>query len=223
MKSNDYPICSLMVLAAGATAQVTIAPGQSSFAPATQLSPATQPADAPGAEQAAHDSASTTPAASQPLEGLYEPHKMLDASVHGREACLLCHLPTFTPDLRGTRTGHAGLRAESISLCAGCHSQHIDYFEPGHIGLTVTPAIKARLTRSAASSQPADRPLHRSSTRLPLGEGDRIVCVTCHNPHPRGLFPTGSEMSEGAMSDDSSNPLALRGPAKDVCRVCHPY
>lgn len=163
-------------------------------------------------------------AAAKAKGGRYNPHTMLKASGKPiRESCLFCHMPSFKLDSRLIRTGNAGLRNNGIGICVGCHPRHSDYFEPGHIGLTLTSEIKQKLTRItrqqdlAPTSQPADT----VRTALPLEVGSRIVCATCHNPHPMGLFPLGSELNEGAMTKDSSNPLALRGPAKDVCRVCH--
>ena len=167
-------------------------------------------------------------AAAKARGGRYNPHVMLDKqSKPIRNACLFCHQPLFNLADRVGRTGDAGLRADGVVLCGGCHSRHRDYFEPGHIGMQVPAGIKARLVQAerakaaGSRSAPQSQPAGPEPTLLPLGKGDRIVCVTCHNPHQEGVFPPGSPLGEGAMTEGPRNRLALRGPGEDVCRVCH--
>jgi hypothetical protein len=166
-------------------------------------------------------------AAVKVIGGRYNPHAMLnDKGESILDACLFCHDLSFDPRNRTTRTDDARLRADGIGLCIGCHPQHRDYFEPGHIGLRVPPGIMSNILVAAPpatrpESSPQTQPAMRERTRIPLDEGRRIVCFTCHNPHPRGVFTAGSELSNGEMTDGSQNRLALRGPGKDVCSVCH--
>lgn len=180
-------------------------------------------------------------AAAREKGGRYNPHIMLDDKGQPvGQACGFCHqtslkydgrLSENQPDTflgRANRTGDAKLRGDPIAMCAICHPRHVEWFEPGHIGLPLPAAMKARLvagvsTRPAATSLPAQtQPAGSASVRLPLGAGDRIVCSTCHNPHQEGLFPPGSELGEGGLRwGPNRQRLPFRGPGKDLCRVCH--
>lgn len=156
----------------------------------------------------------------------YNPHVMLNAdgsSIH--RSCRFCHHAELTDRTRLTRAGDPQLRADPVSLCLSCHSQHIDYFEPGHIGHAVTPDIKAHMiasdNRFAATRDTNSAMQHPAA--LPLGDGDRLVCSTCHNPHQVGVFPSESVLAIGAQSPDDPNARApaFRGFGKELCFACH--
>jgi hypothetical protein len=168
--------------------------------------------------------------------GRYNPHVMLDAdSQPMREACLLCHRPSPTLEPPYRRRGEPALRKDPITLCIPCHNRHIDWFDPGHIGHVLPPYMKERLEKPGEvdpSPEPAGATLPvkvgtRPATepqmlRLPLGEGDRIVCTTCHNPHQAGLFPASSPLGRGAQTPgNESGSMGLRGMGKGICRACH--
>ena len=129
-----------------------------------------------------------------------------------RQTCGLCHTAAIQVPEDGVRTGRAELHTESIRLCAGCHPEHIDYFEPGHIGARVPARMQARLAVASRGR----------CGRLPLGAGNRVVCSTCHNPHPAGVFPAESELACGALtSEEEREGLQLRGLGKGLCGACH--
>lgn len=159
--------------------------------------------------------------------GRYDPHRMLNEKGEVlTDACLFCHESSLDMKNRTAREGKARLRADGVSLCIGCHSRHRDYFEPGHIGIEATQRVIARLRIARPAAKPTTMPQTQPARgvepmRLPLENGRRVVCSTCHNPHPRGVFAAGSELCDGEMSEGGKNRLALRGPDKDVCRVCH--
>jgi predicted CXXCH cytochrome family protein len=143
----------------------------------------------------------------------YNPHKMVTADGQVREAsCRFCHTRAM-PHGDVTRTGASALRADRITLCISCHHTHVDYFDPGHIGATVPPAMKAYMARRDGAAAPV---------RFPLGQHDRVVCSTCHNPHEAGVFAPQSPLSFGARRlDDKHVRLEFRGLGKDVCLGCH--
>lgn len=161
----------------------------------------------------------------------YKAHAMLDeAGTPIKEACLFCH-ESMPDDLdRLTRTGQPALRADVISLCLGCHPRHVDFFEPGHIGVRVTAKIKAQMiaaeqkasgrsSRAAALGAP---PAITEPTHLPLAGGDTVVCSTCHNPHQAGVFPANSVLADGAPAPgEERQTLRLRRSGKEICFACH--
>jgi hypothetical protein len=139
----------------------------------------------------------------------FNPHIMLDKDNNPvAQKCLFCHQTELERD-RLVRTGKAELRNEGIVLCFSCHSRHLDYFQPGHIGIKVPPKMLAYMKTFGETQV----------KRLPLTSEGRVVCWTCHNPHQQGLFPAGSEMAQGARY--SGPGLLHRGLGKGLCRGCH--
>lgn len=163
-----------------------------------------------------------------PAHKPFNPHHMLTAQgdpMHRN--CLLCHTSTTDVLQRTVRTGRPDLQDDEVALCVRCHRRHVDWFEPGHIGITMPPAMRAykaareKSAREAqtAASQPAAVPI---TPELPLGQGGRVVCSTCHNPHQQGLFPATSPLGLGAMNvNDPHAPQEFRGLGKELCRGCH--
>lgn len=150
------------------------------------------------------------------VESLHQrrnPHVMLDA---GRapvaDACAFCHTEDLTARVAQARTGTALLRSEEITLCGACHQRHPDFFTPGHLGATFrNERCSQALVRNASSPNP-----------LPVPEGRRIVCSTCHNPHERGVFPAGSPLDLGAMeAGGAGKGVPLRIPGGGLCSNCH--
>jgi predicted CXXCH cytochrome family protein len=142
----------------------------------------------------------------------YDPHRMLDddgKTIEG--ACLTCHTRAMARDVK-TRTGHAALRSDGITLCVGCHNRHVDWFEPGHIGAMLNEKVKAQLARRATAI----------GDRLPTEAPGRVVCATCHNPHQAGVFPPDSVLAHGGQRVDVAHRApALRGLGKELCLACH--
>lgn len=160
-------------------------------------------------------------------QGLFNPHtSMLDANGKPTaQGCQFCHTREMETGA-ATRAGDPALRAEAIVLCLGCHQNHIEWFEPGHIGAKVTPAIRAALDaferqRGGTPGGPAPATQPASTTLLPLGRGgDTLVCSTCHNPHQEGVFPPASVLGAGAIRPGQPAER-LRGLGKELCGACH--
>lgn len=167
-----------------------------------------------------------------PAHQPFNPHIMLDE--HGQvnwRNCVLCHEVTEGFD-RQVRLGRPELVAEELSLCARCHTRHVDWFTPGHMGMSVPARMRAyMLAREDAGMEgrlsreqiEPHRDSARRPARLPLGEGDRVVCSTCHNPHQAGLFPPQTDLGMGAISPRATDhePLKMRGLGRGICRGCH--
>ncbi|HOA72933.1 MAG TPA: hypothetical protein PL151_01165 [Phycisphaerae bacterium] len=168
-----------------------------------------------------------------PAHKPFNPHVMLTETgeVNTRN-CVLCHRVSEGFD-RQVRLGKPDLVADEISLCARCHTRHVDWFTPGHIGKAVPPEVRAymlaredagiegTLTREQVEAY-LDDP--RQPRRLPLGIGDRVVCSTCHNPHQAGLFPPETDLGMGGMKPrkgQGARSLEMRGLGRGICRGCH--
>ncbi len=168
-------------------------------------------------------------AAFRPDGGRFNVHLMLDhAGRPDPDICRYCHLPSFKLDGSPVPTGDPQLRTDGISLCAVCHTSHLDYFEPGHIGHDVADPMRTRmlifepLPWSIGQLFPLIQPADMTMTRLPLENDQRIVCATCHNPHQKGTFPSWSVLADGADAPGlGKTNLRLRGFDKDSCYVCH--
>lgn len=168
-------------------------------------------------------------AAFQPGAGRFNVHRMLDGTgQRNLSVCRFCHLPSL--DLNGPpmRSGKPLLRADGISLCAACHTTHVDYFEPGHIGHDVTEPMRTRMLAlepvlwAGRPLFPQSQPAGTEQPRLPLEDNRRIVCATCHNPHQEGVFAQWSVLADGAVAPEQEKTYArLRGLNKDLCYACH--
>lgn len=167
-----------------------------------------------------------------PAHKPFNPHEMItETGEVNLRNCVLCHRVSEGFD-RQARLGKPDLVTEEISLCARCHTRHVDWFTPGHMGRTVPPSMRAyMLAREDAGMQGRLTPEQiepyagspREPRRLPLGLDDRVVCSTCHNPHQAGLFPPETDLGMGAMKVRGSEhePLNMRGLGRGICRGCH--
>ncbi|NOX60039.1 MAG: hypothetical protein GXP29_14430 [Planctomycetes bacterium] len=133
------------------------------------------------------------------------PHRMLNnAGQVNRESCLYCHDSSVEQDRNGRRRNRPALVSDERNVCLGCHTRHIDYFDPGHVGAK------------------KDGFMPKPSAALPLSAKGAVTCSTCHNPHQAGLFPSDSELARGAIIfPRTSNEFQLRGYGNNICRVCH--
>jgi predicted CXXCH cytochrome family protein len=141
----------------------------------------------------------------------FSPHLMLDEDAKiVPSACTYCHSGVPKLELTGQADPQTvKLRHGEAALCMGCHTRHLDYFEPGHIGRKVPAGMKAYMATTEAR-------------RLRLAAGDRVTCTTCHNPHQQGVFPPGSAEARGAIRPgDSRRNLGLRLAHTELCCACH--
>jgi predicted CXXCH cytochrome family protein len=143
------------------------------------------------------------------------------------DSCRYCHSEDLDCAVvtQRERVDSAKLTADEFSICLGCHSTHVDYYDRGHINARVPDDMlnrlraferdyRARLGTRPESASPA--PL------LPLAEGNRVTCTTCHNPHEQGLFRADADWARGGVrSDTSRGVLSFRGLEKDICFACH--
>jgi len=151
----------------------------------------------------------------------WNPHRMnRDGAVWGN-ACLSCHTELMQGGANALRTGRSNLKAPEPTLCLGCHTSHVEFFEPGHTGVSVTDRMLTHIETQDTTPMPATS--SRPSQVLPFGPRRTIVCSTCHNPHERGVFPENNLLALGALGQErgSQRGYGLRFPGSTLCMACH--
>jgi len=129
------------------------------------------------------------------------PHDQIDQSGQiYQKKCLYCHVTvpsvTANPDeLRYTDT--------LTALCVSCHQTGP---HPGQDHLVPMPlAMRQNLTEYE----------ERRQVRLPFDEDGKVTCVTCHNPHERGLL-------KGPAGVGADEAMRLRLTTyNEQCTPCH--
>ena len=134
------------------------------------------------------------------------PHRQIDPSGTVREErCLMCH--QSVPDRKETSDpATITLRGEQTNLCISCHGGKDTNHPTRGTHLELMPdSMKEAFTR-----QCTDR-----GVCLPL-ESNTITCVTCHNPHQKGVL-LRREAAAGAGA-----PYFLRiRRGRELCTTCH--
>ncbi len=150
---------------------------------------------------------------------IINPHEQIDDEGHVLwRSCLVCH--PVVPDIRKkTSIKDVTVRYADTDfnrLCRACHTVRIhpaseginvtmaDMEAPDH--LVVPPKANYWSIRLTKKEVPMIMPLDPSN--------GKIVCVTCHNPHERGLLPGRAD-----WGGDSTVMLRTRG--LDICQYCH--
>ncbi len=131
------------------------------------------------------------------------PHRNMIAA-DGRiqeEACLKCHQEV--PNRKGS--SHTALKQDTDLLCIGCHARQVRRHPARADHMLQLPPEMRRSLQEAGTMQ---SPLH-------FGEGDTIHCVTCHNPHEKGVLTGDCAQGAGEKSQ-------LRLPGRyELCVFCH--
>lgn len=134
------------------------------------------------------------------------------------ESCLTCH--TNLPDIKAER------RIEDVSLrhsddpdklCRSCHvvEQHParEGIGPAMMQLDMVPEHLVEPSRDIEFN--IRMSMKEVKTILPRDPATgRILCVTCHNPHERGLV-------RGRSDTGGDSFMRLRTPGLDICQYCH--
>lgn len=132
------------------------------------------------------------------------------------EACRFCHLPI--------------VRNKRLTLCRGCHGAHVDWFQPGHIGATISPDRQAYMV-AREKTGPTTRPSRDLIAKFkaagtepvrtrPDPEG-KLVCTTCHNPHAKGVFRAGHRLDHRAMKHVGPEKVVSPVRSRRFCQTCH--
>lgn len=129
------------------------------------------------------------------------PHDQLDeGGVIYQKKCLYCHvtvpnLSAAFAELRFTDTLQA--------LCTSCHPVG------PHPSKDHLVAMTAEMMKNLKQYE------EKRLVRLPLEDGSKVTCVTCHNPHERGLLK-----GAGGVGADEEKRLRLT-TLSEICSPCH--
>jgi len=150
---------------------------------------------------------------------IINPHEQIDDEGHVLwRSCLVCH--PVVPDIR-KKTTIKDVRVRYADedfnrLCRACHTVRI---HPASEGINVTMADMEAPDHLVEPSKPVYWSMRLTKKEvpmeMPLNPADgKIICVTCHNPHERGLLPGRAD-----WGGDSS--VRLRSMGLDICQYCH--
>lgn len=142
------------------------------------------------------------------------PHDQIDA--HGNlneKKCLYCHTEKPDEKFGSFKGGAFGKEVKLIGrlevLCIRCHPKN-EKFHPinaNHLQKP-SPATLANIKESEKKYE----------VILPLNSEGEVTCVTCHNPHEKGVLPVKKASAKGASEKYR---LRLSGMTGEICRACH--
>ncbi len=135
----------------------------------------------------------------------YNPHIQLNNNGEViKQKCFYCH--SELPDEKKTGYEDAKLIGNFGALCMGCHYQ------------SSKQTMHARHLRKPSNEVLAQ--INRMQTEfnivLPRDQDGQITCVTCHNPHQKGLIP---DTRAGAKGAGEKHRQRL---TENICLRCHP-
>lgn len=132
------------------------------------------------------------------------PHKQLtEKGAIIPEICLYCH--TEKPDEKTADFDNVTLIGDLKALCQRCHGKKERH--PAGINHYLRPSDKLYTRMQMLES--------KYETVLPLDSEYMITCITCHNPHERGVMHSERPGAKGA-----GKPYRHRIP-KVLCESCH--
>jgi hypothetical protein len=159
----------------------------------------------------------------------FNPHDQLAAGKPKADTCTWCH--RGVPDVNAPPDpgGPQALRAKGADLCRNCHTVAADHPVRAHMG-SLPPApmmwymsayeLKSKMRLPFPRLLEYARTAQRAPRSIPLDEGGRITCYSCHNPHEKGLLPDWDPRSIGAEPKQAVN-HRVRSRQGPLCVVCH--
>ncbi len=134
-----------------------------------------------------------------------DPHKQIDAQGRMITAqCIYCH--TDVPDAQTATYREVKLIGNYGALCKGCH--YATARQPMHSKHLRKPSREVVERMKQMQEQ--------YNMVLPLDQEGKVTCVTCHNPHQKGLIPDQRAGTKGA---GTTHRHRLEG---NMCIKCHP-
>lgn len=134
-----------------------------------------------------------------------DPHKQInDAGEVMIQKCLFCH--EEKPEAAHATFKDVKLIGDIEVLCQRCHmiaGNHSGNFD--HLGIVPSPE---RLKVMKGMEEKFD-------IILPLDENGKMTCITCHNPHDKGVIPSDRPGAKGAGSEFRHRLV------ENLCKECH--
>jgi hypothetical protein len=133
-----------------------------------------------------------------------DPHDQLNADGEIiAEKCLYCH--TEKPNERNATFENIELVGDIKMICRRCHNI-LDKHPAGENHFRIPNIKMLKMIKSVETSY---------NVTLPLDYKGRVTCITCHNPHERGVIPNERKGAKGA---DKKHRQRLAGI---MCNACH--
>jgi len=120
------------------------------------------------------------------------------------DKCLFCHYEK--PDVDYDRSGDIKLVENIEGVCQGCHA--IGPYHVGKYDHMIKPSLKGLKKMKKAEVE--------FGIIFPLDEKGKMTCITCHNPHGKGVIPEDKPAAKGAD-------LKFRHRVSDICIKCHQF
>ncbi|MFK5986696.1 MAG: hypothetical protein QM479_14910 [Pseudomonadota bacterium] len=131
-------------------------------------------------------------------------HVLLDQQHKKIESkCLYCHSEVLKTDKLNKKNNvsqnqkhskqHLKLRLPIAKMCYGCHLQ------TPHLNILEHQVIVAEKMLLYMQKQNL-----RYGIKMPLGKNNRVICVSCHEPHQQGVLHTGLTQEIQQQELDSS-------------------
>jgi hypothetical protein len=120
------------------------------------------------------------------------------------EKCLYCH--TDKPDESRARYKDVKFIGDLTMLCRGCHVIRGNH--SGNFNHMVRPSATTLARMKAMEND--------FGIILPLDKNGKLTCITCHNPHEKGVIRADSPAAKGADSQ-----YRHRLPGNRLCVECH--
>jgi len=121
--------------------------------------------------------------------------------------CLYCHVEK--PDELHATYGEVKLIGKFEVICYRCHIEKQGKHPINADHLKEPPD---NILKNMKESE------ERFGIILPLDKEGKITCVTCHNPHDRGVIPIYKTSAQGA---GEKHRLRLAGKGLPICIACH--
>ena len=159
----------------------------------------------------------------------FNPHDQLEAGKPKMDTCAWCHIDVPDVNAPSPQDASYALRGKSSGVCRNCHTVAQDHPVRSH--MQVTPSADMMWYMSAHELQSKmrlpfpqllkyARTIKRAPRSIPLDENGRITCYSCHNPHEKGLLPSGNPRSVGAEPKQTAN-HRVRSREGKLCAACH--
>lgn len=159
----------------------------------------------------------------------FNPHDQLQDGQPKADTCLWCHVGTPDLSAKPGEDSARALRGKGTEICGNCHTVGPDHPVQAHTGAIPPDQMVWYMSAYELKSKmrlPFERLLEyaRTAKRLPrsipLDEGDRITCYSCHNPHEKDLLPSWDPRSLGAEPKQATN-HRVRSREGPLCVACH--